>query len=112
VSAEWLTARGGTVDVISAWDLGWKERVPELLAAHPERVNQRYGGWQVTPLHVAAERNDAELARLLLAADPDLDAKDTAFRSTPLGWARHFGHAEIIALIEAHQRRKGGTPGG
>lgn len=99
-SAEWLVAHGATLDVLSAWDLGWKERVLELLATRPELANLRRGPWQVTPLHVAAERGDVELARLLLAARPDLEVKDIAFGSTPLGWARHFQHTQIVALIE------------
>jgi hypothetical protein len=104
-SAEWLVKRGAVLDVVSAWDLGWIERVPELLAAAPELANRRSGGWQITPLHVAAERGDAELARAVLAADPDLEIEDTQFHSTPLGWARHLQRAEIVALIERHQMR-------
>jgi GNAT superfamily N-acetyltransferase len=102
-SAEWLTRHGATLDVISAWDLGWKERVPPMLAASPELANRRQGDWQITPLHVAVERGDAELVRLLLAAGPDLDLADTQFNSTPLGWARHFQRTEIIELLESHR---------
>lgn len=102
-SAAWLVNHGATPDVVCAWDLGWKDRVPVLLAAHPELANRRSGDWQTTPLHVAAERGDAELAGVLLAANPDLEVPDTQFHSTPLGWARHFQQTEIAALIEAHQ---------
>jgi GNAT superfamily N-acetyltransferase len=107
VSAEWLVARGAVLDVVSAWDLGWKERVPPLLAAAPELANRRSGGWQTTPLHVAAERGDADLARAVLAADPDMEIEDTHFHATPLGWARHLQRAKIVALIEEHQGRRG-----
>jgi predicted N-acetyltransferase YhbS len=105
-SAQWLERQGAALDVISAWDLGWKERVPELLARSPELVNRRSGGWGATPLHTAAERGDAELARVLLAAHPDLEIQDTQFHSTPLGWARHLKRVEIVALIEQHQSRQ------
>jgi ankyrin repeat protein len=80
-----------------------------LLAAAPELANQRAGDWQITPLHVAAERGDVELARLVLSARPDLEIQDTQFHSTPLGWARHFGRTEIVALIE-HSTGQGGKP--
>ena len=99
-SAEWLTAHGATLDILSAWDLGWKERIPRLLADTPELVNRRRGDWQVSPLHDAVQRNDVELARLLLSANPDLTIQDAQVHSTPLGWARYFGRTEIIALIE------------
>jgi GNAT superfamily N-acetyltransferase len=102
-SVEWLVRHGATLDVLSAWDLGWKDRVPELLARSPALVNARSGAWQQTPLHEAAARGDTELARVLLAAGPDLEVKDTHVGSTPLGWARHFQRTEIIALIEQHQ---------
>jgi predicted N-acetyltransferase YhbS len=102
-SAEWLVDHGATLDVISAWDLGWKDRVRQLLATCPERANQRSGDGQIMPLHVAAERGDAELARVLLAAGADLEVQDTQFHSTPLGWARHFQRTEIVQMIEQYQ---------
>jgi ankyrin repeat protein len=104
-SAEWLVEHGATLDVISAWDLGWEDRVQQLLVTSPDLANQRSGSWQITPLHAAAERGDAELARVLLAAGADLEVQDTAFHSTPLGWARHFERTEIVAMIEQHQAR-------
>jgi ribosomal protein S18 acetylase RimI-like enzyme len=105
-SADWLARHGATLDVIAAWDLGWKERLPELLAGSPDLINRRSGNWQVTAMHVAVERGDIELARVLLAAGPDLEIADTQFHSTPLGWARHLERAEIIDLIEQHQARR------
>jgi predicted N-acetyltransferase YhbS len=104
-AAEWLVAHGASLDLLAAWDLGWKERLPQLLGANPELVNRRSGDWQTTPLHEAAQRNDVELARILLAANPDLEAKDSAFNSTPLGWARHLKRAEIAAMIEGQLSR-------
>ncbi len=99
---EWLVAQGATLEVLHAWDLGWKDRVPALLAASPQLANSRSGAWQTTPLHEAAARGDTELARLLLTADPDLEIRDSQANGTPLGWARHFQRTEIIALIEHH----------
>lgn len=102
-SAEWLAAHGATLEIIQAWDLDWRDRVPQLLAASPELADRCSGDWQMTPLHEAVSRDDLELARLLLAASPDLEIKDTQFHGTPLGWARHFGHTEMIRLLERHQ---------
>ncbi|MDQ2798875.1 MAG: GNAT family N-acetyltransferase [Armatimonadota bacterium] len=99
-SVKWLAAHGATLEIIHAWDLGWKERVPQMLAECPALANRRFGPWQITPLHEAVSRDDLELARLLLTAHPDLTIKDTQFRSTALGWATHFGHTEMAALLE------------
>ncbi len=104
-SARWLIDHGATLDVLSAWDLGGKERVAALLAEHPEAVNRRSGEMQATPLHMAIERGDIELVRFLLAANADLNIKDAMFGSTPLGWAYHLQRTDIIELIEAHQAR-------
>ncbi len=102
-SARRLAAHGATLHVLQAWDLGWKARARRLLANSPELANQRSGVWQITPLHEAVYRNDVALARLLLTAHPDLDIQDTQFHSTPLGWARHFQRAEIVALLEDYR---------
>jgi predicted N-acetyltransferase YhbS len=107
-SVRWLAAHGATVEVLHAWDLGWKSRVPAMLAASPELANRRSGPLQTTPLHEAAARDDIELARLLLAAHPDLEIQDSEYHSTPLGWARHFQRTEIVALIEEYQASAGG----
>jgi GNAT superfamily N-acetyltransferase len=102
-SARWLAAQGATLDVLHAWDLGWKARIPQLLAQSPELVDRRSGAWQITPLHEAVSRGDIELVRILLAAHPDLEIQDTRFHGTPLGWARHLQRTEILALLEQHQ---------
>ncbi len=100
-SAEWLVRHGAELDVLSAWDLGWRERVPELLSRDPALANRRHGRERTTPLHEAVHRGDAELARVLLEAGADLEARDATFDSTPLGWAQHLGRSEIAAMIEA-----------
>jgi hypothetical protein len=101
-AAEWLVAHGVALDALAAWDLGWKERAARLLADDPSQVNRRLGEWKITLLHEATSRGDVELARLALSANPDLNMKDKVYQSTPLGWARHLQHAEIIRLIEEH----------
>lgn len=99
-SAEWLIGQGVALELLPAWDLGWRDRVVHLLEAHPELANQCSGEMGTTPLHTAVERNDLELARVLLAARPDLEIRDSRFGGTPLGWARHLQRTELIALIE------------
>lgn len=102
-SAEWLIAHGATLEILHAWDLGWKDRIRGLLAEHPDWINQRSGPLQLTLLHEAASRNDVELARFLLTAHPDLEIRDAQYNGSPLGWAYHFQRTEIIALIEAYR---------
>ena len=105
-AAAWLAAHAATLDVVSAWDLGWKERVGQLLAASPLLASARSGTWQHTPLHEAAARGDTELARMLLAAHPDLEIQDTKYHRTALGVAQQFGQSEIIELIEQYQEAR------
>ena len=50
--------------------------------------------------HVAAEKGDVVLARTLLELGADPDIADKHYRSTPLGWARHFGQPEVAELLE------------
>jgi len=103
LSAEWLVAHGVTLDVLSAWDLAWHERAQELLLADPQQVNIRQGRRLATPLHMAVERNDADLLALLLSANPDLSLKDGDFQATPLEWARFLNRSELLLLLEYYQ---------
>lgn len=103
-AGEWLLGAGAVCTVLDAWDLGWKQRARQLLHDDPAVVNQLYGEWDKTLLHIAAERGDEELTRLALSGTPDLRLKDKAYQSTSLEWARHFGHNGIAGLIEAHGR--------
>jgi GNAT superfamily N-acetyltransferase len=102
-AARWLEEQGVALGLFALWDLGWKERVAELIARRPEAVNEPSGELLMTPLHEAVQRDDIELARLLLDAGADLTAEDARFHSTPLGWAMHLGRSGIAALIEESQ---------
>jgi predicted N-acetyltransferase YhbS len=102
-SAEWLVGKGAALDVIVAWDLGWRGRVARLLAEHPERANRQRGEMATTPLHEAVQRDDHELARALLAARPDVSIKDATFGATPLGWAKHLRRGTMVELIERYE---------
>ena len=60
-----------------------------------------------TALHHAAGNGMVDLMRLLLAGGADPTMRDTLWRSTPLGWAEHGGHADAAALLVPSP----GTPG-
>jgi hypothetical protein len=100
-SSEWLIDHGVVPDIMSLWDLGWKDRIPALLATSPELVRRKAGRWTATPLHYAIERNDADMAKLLLSVPNDLESRDGVFRSTPMDWAQRFQRTEIIEFLES-----------
>jgi GNAT superfamily N-acetyltransferase len=99
-SAEWLLKHGTPLRVLDAWDLGWTDKARQLLADHPERVNDLYTDFNMTLLHVAAERNDIELAKLALRYHPDLSIQDAVHRGTPVDWAMFFRRTEILRLLK------------
>lgn len=101
-SVQWLIAHGVICSVLVAWHFGWKGRAADLLAADPKAVNQLYGTYQYTLLHVAVERNDSALAQLALSAGPDLELRDTIHQSTALQRAWHLQRKEIEELIEGY----------
>lgn len=98
-AARALVAHGARLDVVSAWDLGWREEAAALLRDDPGLANVRGGEVGATPLHVAVDRDDEELARLALGARPDLTVRDLTYDSDPLGWAEFLGRPRIAALI-------------
>ncbi|KAH8773894.1 GCN5-related N-acetyltransferase [Hyaloscypha sp. PMI_1271] len=100
-SSEWLIDHGVVPDIMSLWDLGWKDRIPALLATSPELVRRKAGRWTATPLHYAIELNDADMAKLLLSVPNDLESRDGVFRSTPMEWAQRFQRTEIIEFLES-----------
>ena len=102
-AAAWVHDAGGRVDVVAAWRLGWRDRLPAIIASDPEVVGARTGPFGATALHEAAQAGDAALARLLVSAGADTTARDTAWSLTPAGWARHFGHTGLAALLDGPQ---------
>jgi GNAT superfamily N-acetyltransferase len=102
-AAEWLVAGGAACSILDAWDLDWKDRARQMVAADPTAVNEVYGEWDKTLLHFAAERNDEALAQLALSANANLQLKDKAYQGTALGWAQYLGHRNIAQLIETHR---------
>lgn len=104
-AAEWLINRGAVCTALDAWDFQWKDRAAALLAGDPQEVNRRYYDWNATLMHVAAERNDTELAQLALSAGADLTIQDTEHQGNALDWALFFKRPEIIRLIKEQTGR-------
>ena len=100
-AVELLREHGAILDVRRCLGPGLARRRRRDAPRDPDQVNRQHGSWATTPLHTAVQRGDIDLARLVLAARPDLTLTDSAFGGTPLGWARHMGKDEIAALIEA-----------
>jgi ankyrin repeat protein len=56
-------------------------------------------GQGVTPLHLAAENDFAEMAQLLLDHGADVMIEEDNYHSTAKGWAEHFGSKRVLALL-------------
>jgi len=60
------------------------------------------GGKRV--LHEAALNNSLRVAEFLIERDADVDAREPHYGGTPLGWAAHADHAEMMTLISRRSR--------
>lgn len=101
-SAEWLVEHGASYTVLDAWGFKWKDKVMDLLSRNPAEINRLYFSWNGTLMHIAAQRNDIELAQLALSYGVDLTIEDTDYQGNALGWAIHFNRPEIIKLIQGN----------
>lgn len=54
-----------------------------------------------TPLHVAVWKGHEDAVRWLVAHGARCDVADVIHGGTPLGWARHEGHASIARYLES-----------
>jgi hypothetical protein len=57
-----------------------------------------------TALHEAAGRGYLGLVQLLLDYHVDASVVDPEFGGTALGWAKHEGHAHVVAVLEQYQQ--------
>ena len=73
--------------------------VASLLEAHPDLVRAS-GDHAKTGLHWAAETDQIDVARVLLDAGADIEAR-TAWGATPLDWAATMGSARVADLLIA-----------
>ena len=85
---------------------GEVEIVRSLLDAgeDPNRYNPVGCHSHSTPLHQAAAAGHLEVVRLLVERGARLDLKDTHWRATPAGWARHEGRKEVEAFLLAQDQ--------
>lgn len=71
--------------------------VVDLLRRHPELISVT-DEYDKTALHWAAEKDHVEIARTLLDAGADIEAK-TSWGDTPLKWAATLGSAHVAELL-------------
>lgn len=89
--------------ILRAADEGRTEKVRQLIRSSPALAGAR-GEHGVTPLHAAAEKDNVELAGLLVEAGAPLEA-ETTWGMTPLQWAANMGSRRVgKLLVEAGAR--------
>lgn len=76
------------------------EAVLKMLLELGLDINERTGGNGSTALHEAAQSNDVQRAKLLVANGADPNLVDRYHDSTPCGWANHFHHHEVAEYLE------------
>jgi hypothetical protein len=63
-----------------------------------------------TTLHDVAGRGYLEMVLLLLEHGVDATVVDPLFGGTALGWARHEGHPQVVAVLEQYQQSHNRSP--
>jgi hypothetical protein len=73
------------------------------LLDHGADPNALWPHWdaEVTPLHLAAMQNQANVARLLLDRGADATVRDSKHDADALGWAEFFEHQDVVRVIKA-----------
>lgn len=87
-------------EMLEAAQRGDVARVRQLLASDTTLVNAK-GAHNKTPLHWAAEKNNPELAELLVTAGADINA-EVSWGMTPLQWAANMGSRDVAQVLLAH----------
>ncbi|MGJ8694692.1 MAG: ankyrin repeat domain-containing protein [Verrucomicrobiaceae bacterium] len=73
-------------------------RVRELLEADPELISAR-NAKDLTPLHVAASRGQAEVVQVLLDYGADVHGPTEKGEWTPIVYAAYRGHLEAVEIL-------------
>lgn len=66
--------------------------------ANPNAKDEENGA---TALHYASWRNDVALISVLLDRGADITIRDRTHCGTPLGWAHHNGHHDLVEMLAA-----------
>jgi hypothetical protein len=80
--------------------LGFRDLAEQLIAKHPEHVNAR-GGYETTPMHIAAFSGHADILSLLLDHGADVDGQGRLLH-TPLHRAAYGGNLEAGQCLIDH----------
>jgi uncharacterized protein len=56
------------------------------------------------PLHEAAANNALRAATFLVEHGADIDPRESNYNGTPIGWAAHGDHAEMVKWLSAYSR--------
>jgi ankyrin repeat protein len=73
-----------------------------------EFLLEKNGNWNMTgvnngtALHRAAGNGDLEMVRRLVSKGAEVGARDAVFAASPLAWAAHNDHAEVVEWMRAH----------
>jgi len=75
--------------------------VVRLLLDHGTRIDATPTGshWTATALHAAAGQGQRAVVELLVERGADQSIRDVRYQSTPLGWAKHQGRDEVVAVL-------------
>jgi len=76
--------------------------VKAVASQDPKAVNliAPAGGQKgVTPIQIAAQHGQTEMAALLFGLNADLEIPDVEHECTALGWAAYFGQAKMVELL-------------
>ena len=101
-------------EAVKKGDLG---EVRALLARRPEIVDLLHGGpsgFEIRAIHIAVMARDLEMTRLLLEAGADTRGGIWPNRdaTSPRTIAEERGYDEIVALMAAHEKKRGARSGG
>jgi cytohesin len=100
-----LRKHGGLGEKVLPTDIHWAtgegdlEGVQALLEINPglAKVEDKFTG--DTPLHIAARKGYIDIAKLLIDAGADINARDERYEYTSLHFATTFGQKDLVELL-------------